>query len=507
MAAVAPMPPPTPQLVGPARKYIQQRDAYQKCPPAAPLSAVCDSGATAADAVEGDISSQVDACKPRARFDEYGLSECAIDTTVAGEHRIEFSVEDTATGLRVRRTRALVVLPRCSPAEPRCADGTCGRGGGCVGGEFVDPPNAAPTLTLRRAARSGAGGVVLVKRGVAYAACRPGQEDSEAAPCESGAVASDAEDGDLTGAVITCPPDGCLSYGCPRHSFVNKGIQGCGVDTVTAPVGTEVAVTFLVWDRGQPPQRAHATRLIRVVSPCDDGEVYCPEPPELPCGTVACAARALVAEQGPTESTPEVFFARRQVQRAARGGSARVVTPCGMPPTRPIAPCRGEAPAEGCGVDAVDPGGFVPVVELRERIVLSSRGLCDGSGLRTERVRCAVCPVPLLESGLCSASSYDMRYVLKSDSGLGAEPLVLQYDVVARVMEVRFALQYTVTFRGRSQQWQAEAWREAVEQVSAEAADFNEVLAVVRDELAAASTAASAECGTLLDSETLTSST
>jgi hypothetical protein len=49
-------------LVGPALVYVEQGAPYVRCPLQAPTDAVCDCGATAVDAIEGDMTAQVDAC-------------------------------------------------------------------------------------------------------------------------------------------------------------------------------------------------------------------------------------------------------------------------------------------------------------------------------------------------------------------------------------------------------------------------------------------------------------
>lgn len=53
------LPSPTIELVGPETVYIEEGDAYLKCPTQAPLDVVCDAGAFAFDSVEGDITAQV----------------------------------------------------------------------------------------------------------------------------------------------------------------------------------------------------------------------------------------------------------------------------------------------------------------------------------------------------------------------------------------------------------------------------------------------------------------
>jgi hypothetical protein len=246
------------------------------------------------------------------------------------------------------------------------------------------------------------------------------QADTSDNPCERGATASDPESGNLTAAVVTCPPAACLPLGCPLHKFTLKGIKGCGVDTVTAAVGTEFWVQFVVWDGGAPPERASAWRVVRVVTPCEAGETYCPDAPaEHQCGTLDCAARsALLALVGPEEQQPRITFTPPLTAAAsgsATGGAddpVAAAAPCGERPGVAVAPCMGAAPDFAlCGVDVAGPGGVVPQAQLRERLVMDSRGSCAVEAIANGT--CAVCPQSVLLSGLCTPSMYNITYVVR----------------------------------------------------------------------------------------------
>lgn len=125
--------------------------------------------------------------------------------------------------------------------------------------------------TLRLVTTSSWGESVSVKQGAGYSSCRAGQLPGSSTPCEPGAVVTgpgasaltrqasaeltiDQEgnvvDGSLSPArdrlpthsysclqILACPPDSCLSYGCPGYKYSDVGLAPCGVDT-TAPVGT-----------------------------------------------------------------------------------------------------------------------------------------------------------------------------------------------------------------------------------------------------------------------------
>ncbi len=71
--------------------------------------------------------------------------------------------------------------------------------------------------------------------------------------------------------VLSCPPASCLPFGCPGHEFVIKGIQGCGVNTLSGAVGAQFALQFVVFNSAQPALSANVSRTIIVASPCSLG--------------------------------------------------------------------------------------------------------------------------------------------------------------------------------------------------------------------------------------------
>lgn len=94
----------------------------------------------------------------------------------------------------------------------------------------------------------------------------------------------------LTRNVLACPPAECLQYSCPSFAFQHQGLQSCDIDTANAPVGTVYKITFMVHTNTHPAATSTVSRLVRVVSPCQEDEVYCPSALTA-CGTADCTAR------------------------------------------------------------------------------------------------------------------------------------------------------------------------------------------------------------------------
>jgi hypothetical protein len=128
----------------------------------------------------------------------------------------------------------------------------------------------------------------------------------------------DEEDGDLSKRVLTCPPIYCVHFNCPGHEFFRTGLSGCCIDTVSAPVGTVFSLPFTVSDLGIPPGTSEVLRHIMVVSPCKEGQTYCPDlakpalsTDEHACGTTDCTSRAALLALQPVQPTfrpPSIEF-------------------------------------------------------------------------------------------------------------------------------------------------------------------------------------------------------
>jgi len=152
----APLPEPPPpaaattiHLVGPAVVRVEQFQPYGKCSTPWLQELPCDRGAAATDPVEGDVTAFIDACTPGHPFPDFGLTPCGINTSVAGEYTVTFSIVDSASSERVAVSRTVVVV-------------VLGEQEGAVS-DFL--------LQLRPVAGVMVGQPVLVPQGQEYAAC------------------------------------------------------------------------------------------------------------------------------------------------------------------------------------------------------------------------------------------------------------------------------------------------------------------------------------------------
>ena len=120
-----------------------------------------------------------------------------------------------------------------------------------------------------------------------------------------------------TDGILSCPPDSCMLFNCPGHEVRVKGLSGCGIDTVSAPVDTLLVLNFVSPDSHTPSAVTRVSRMIVVVSPCGPEHIYCADlaDPQQPpgsghaCGTTNCAFRAaILALQLPEPVPPSLSF-------------------------------------------------------------------------------------------------------------------------------------------------------------------------------------------------------
>ncbi|KAK3288012.1 hypothetical protein CYMTET_4499, partial [Cymbomonas tetramitiformis] len=346
-------PPPRPpvlELIGPSAVEVAEgAGAYAACPEQYDRSLVCDRGAAAHDALDGDLSARVLACSldgVTQRFSSQGVTGCAIDTNTPGVYTVEFFVENSA-GRSARAYRNVTVAAACPVGEALCPNGVqCSFSGVCMDGLDSPKPEAPvdhpPTVTLATTPQV-ATAFVDVKQHALYVACGGGNEAGGVqALCEPGATAADEEDGDLSASVLSCPPDSCREIGCPGHEWAAKGIEGC-LNT-SAEVGAMFQVEFLVYDSAVPSQTASLYRTITIIAPCEPDEVLCED---LSCSSVDCDLRDSLLTEPPGDVAPPVITFR---------GPSKVVVGYGdAAGAAGLAPCPAET-TTGCYVVAEDAG-------------------------------------------------------------------------------------------------------------------------------------------------------
>eukprot|EP00873_Tetraselmis_striata_P011509 jgi/Tetstr1/431773/TSEL_021272.t3 len=213
-----------------------------------------DPGATAMDAMDGDLTS----------FIRVRLSSTEISTPTRSDAPIiiTYTVFDSA-GNKALAERHLYL--GCRAAERVCdfGDGRriCSTEGVCMPVDFgalmdaTPPPREPPTIALI------GDPVVRLPRYSDYPVCSP--NTPWARLCERGVTAEDALQGDLTELVVACP-------GMQRLRFAQYGVSSCGLDT-SVP-GRYVIKLEVTNDAGLS---AAVSREVFVEDVCPSGERLC----------------------------------------------------------------------------------------------------------------------------------------------------------------------------------------------------------------------------------------
>ena len=418
--------PPTITLVG---DEIVEIDAsgYAKCAEGLTVSALCDRGATAIDSTDGDLTPFVMACG--LNFQKEGLAGCEINgAESAGMYEITFDVTDSA-GHRARVMRKVLLLVECDAGMERCKDGmTCvPEGKPCESDiapeieEAAEPPATAmpPNVTLLGPA------ILTLPRFATYTMCASDKLPSDYAPCDQGAIAHDDIDGNLTGALLVCPPESCMSFGCPGHELWRKGVHSC-VNTST-PVGTVFSVNFVVFDTNG--EQASAARTITIDDPCPEGQHWCPaDSPSGRCESTTCETiDALADENLPVSLKVQSDF------------SLGPVIKWRTPPRdeMPFAFVYGQTPWKQPGI----PGEASPIAPCTGALVNASFPQCaatahDGADgdvtyLLQVKDQGGECTPGVLASGLCSPGTHFFFFsAVDSDGNVGRGDTAVEIEVV-----------------------------------------------------------------------------
>ena len=230
-----------------------------------------DPGATAWDPEDGDVTHRISA---------FGVGN--VDTTAVTAkglpYLIEYGATDAAGNAATVARRRVTVVNSCEDAprgplnlaETLCEDGTCSVGGVCpVVVLSIDQLAAKPKMRAKQPPSLKLVGpaAMQVPVGSPYSACPgDGTVGTPGTPCDPGAVATDAEDGDLTPLVTACAP-----WGVFTRRFDRAGVSGCNIDT-------SVPGKHTVWFRVADSSRrvVTANRTVLVVPSCNGGERVCP---------------------------------------------------------------------------------------------------------------------------------------------------------------------------------------------------------------------------------------
>lgn len=192
----------------------------------------------------------------------------------------------------------------------------------------------------------------------------------------------------------------------------------------------------MVFDNNAPAQQGKATRVIRVVSPCARGEVYCPS--LLPaCGTASCAARSALA----AAPTPSVFASLRFDSSFAGGlvstDGGRLAfslhMQCQQAPPVPLTFCQ--ADATGCGVYWGGSVDATPAVELLLRLAVPAPGA-------------PACSAGMLADSACLSGSHELIYQAYNGYSTVSDTASITVHVGAPAVAWAMAVHVTLPFRG-----------------------------------------------------------
>ncbi|KAG2499887.1 hypothetical protein HYH03_002176 [Edaphochlamys debaryana] len=419
---------------------ITQGSSYQPC--RGGVTEGCEPGATATLGAPGDLNSQIRACFSPQPYELAGVQPCNITTQVPGNYSISFHLSWPSVGELVVY-RVLVVEEACS-GERVCSDGRCSVDGVCgmqaaaaevssLAASSPTPAVVPPTLLL---STNG----VWVPRGVAYRRCAPGSAPTAARPCEPLGSAVSSEGANLTSAIALCPPNNCAKTQCRMHWADRKQPSECGVDTVTAPVGTTFTLRVVVFDsRGA---NASAERQVTVASPCAPGQTYCALPlrqsgggggggsarryvcSDLPCAALAAASSAMEGAAAAV-AAPRLFLlpgAHADNLSQAESNQTLFLT-YGQPAPLSLAPCASFDPSALASCAAV--ANDTTDGDVTADIITTVQALCDGGS----GVSCVGCSVAGLTAGACLPGRYRLSYIVAGSGGATSATLALEAAV------------------------------------------------------------------------------
>ena len=176
------------------------------------------------------------------------------------------------------------------------------------------------------------------------------------------------------------------------------GLQGCGVDTVTASIGTSVNITFMVFDRHMPAASASLTKTVTVISPCALRELYCPGA-DPACGDGPCAVRSARVSDAAEEERMTADDTQLRAGAVLRTHTGyEVVAICGYPLAVEVRPCVAAAKTASCLILSSAAGASVQ----------QHQSACSSDGM--EAGTCSLCAIDTIQRGGCPVSTQQLTY-------------------------------------------------------------------------------------------------
>lgn len=220
------------------------------------------------------------------------------------------------------------------------------------------------------------------------------------------------------------------------------GLQGCGINSGSAPVGTAWELPFVVFDTHMPAAQASLTKTISLISPCPSfKDIHCPGA-AAPCGPTPCDLRdpapAAEADIPPPEIYVNTSLLVPGVDLIFSGdGENRTLTvlaPCSREGALPLPACVDDASTEPSRTSSA-PGMQCAIVvrtgvTLYEppRLVATSFG-CESP--TTTSGACSECSTAALLAGDCVPSLAPYAFELRANDrrGLAAQPLAVEVSM------------------------------------------------------------------------------
>lgn len=232
-------------------------------------------------------------------------------------------------------------------------------------------------------------------------------------------------------------------------------MQGCGIDGISAPVGTTWKLPFIVFDSHMPAAQASLTKTITLLAPCPSfADVYCPGAAAA-CGSTPCSLREASAPDPEDIPPPSISVnaslllpGMELVTDSVHGDTLTVAAPCDRGAALPLPACVSGASTAGEPALPASAGAICAIIvqtgltlQQPPRVV-ATRGDCnDEDGAAG---RCAGCSPAALAARGCGPSVAPYVFELRATDSRGqsARPLPMHVSLwnVSAVAELAYRL-------------------------------------------------------------------